>query len=93
MSEKSHAFALRVLRSKVLRGLEVMIFWDGEPGAFVIRARHPYGPWHALAVFRSDGSLAESENGSPVTSSDVAMRLRRALRDKSQTHFRFLEKP
>lgn len=87
-------FATRVIRASVLHGFEVMAFWgDGEEeGAITIRARHPYGPWRHVRVFQCSGGMAESENGSPVTAPDIAMRLRRALADRPpQLHFRFRE--
>ena len=84
-------FAARVIRASVLQGFEVMAFWESEDGEVAFQARHPYGPWRGVRVFHSDGCTAESENGSPVTASDVAMRLRRRLTDKRQLHFRFRE--
>lgn len=92
IGKPSFLFAVRVIRSSVLQGFEVMAFWEGDDGEVVIRARHPYGAWRGVRVQHATSRWAESENGSPVTASDVAMRLRRNLADKPQLHFRFRER-
>jgi hypothetical protein len=74
-------FVHRVLRCTVLKDLEVAAFW-ASPGVVHIHARHAYGKWQTVTVTGIDRGLARSENGTPVTASDVAIRLRNALKDR-----------
>lgn len=74
-------FAHRVLRCGVLRGLEAAAFW-ASPGVLWIQVRHPYGPWKTVRLTGISGGLAKSESGNPVCASDVAVRLKGALKDR-----------
>ena len=74
-------FAHRVLRCGVLRGLEAAAFW-ASPGVLWIQVRHPYGPWKTVRLTGIVGGLARSEHGTPVTASDIAARLKNALKDR-----------
>lgn len=79
-SEGPAEFAGRVLRCGVLAGFEVAAFWP-EPGHVEFVARHAYGPWRSVKV-KFAGAFAESDRGCIVSPSDVASRLRRALKDR-----------
>ena len=78
-------FALRVARSKTLRGFEILVFWTHKNESATILARHPYGSWKSVRVTRcSHGVIAFSENNAPMCASDVAFRLRKAMLDKGK---------
>ena len=78
-------FGLRVARCKTLKGFEVLVFWSHRDESVVIAARHPYGLWKSVRVTRcSRGVIGFSENNAPMCASDVAFRLRRAIRDKGK---------
>jgi len=74
-------FAHRVLRCRVLAGLEVAAFWP-EPGKVTLMARHRYGKWQCVDVTKASGGFAESDRGSVIVAGDVASRLRNMLKDK-----------
>jgi hypothetical protein len=80
-SARSADFAHRVLRCGVLSGLEAAAFWS-SPGKLTVMVRHPYGPWRSANVTNVNGRFAESERGSVVLATDVAVRLRNATRDR-----------
>ncbi len=78
MKKSDGDFVSRAMRCRSLSGLEVEARWLG-PTTVTILARHPYGPWHGVTVFRCDGERAESENGAPMHHGDVAFRLKKLM--------------
>ncbi len=79
MKKSEGDFVSRVASCRSLRGLEVKTTWLA-PTTVTILARHPYGPWHGVTVFKCDGENGVSENGAPMHHGDVAFRLRKMMR-------------
>lgn len=75
-----HAFALRVVRSRTLAGLEVSYFPLGTGDAIHFTCRVPYGPTHGFTVYDVNEATCRTENGSPMCASDISYRLRQATR-------------
>ena len=75
-------FGLRVARCNTLRGFEVLVFWTQR--RVTVSSRHPYGYWYTAEIHGCARDFGHSENNSLVTPSDVAFRLRKAMKDKGK---------
>jgi hypothetical protein len=81
MTRMAHEFLGRVLRSSILRGFEIQVFWYRDRKIVKLRARHPYGRWHKLNIFDCGESFCTSENGTLMVSADVSHRLKQLMTD------------
>lgn len=78
-SDAVDLFALKVLRSRTLWGLEASYVRLASTSLHFVCKAH-YGPAQGLTVFDVEAHCCHSDNGATMSAGDVAYRLKMAVR-------------